>query len=128
MDVKKLLTKKSLSASDKETILKEAEFFGIDTNINHGCSDCYRDLLVQIGVKQNENSVDEIQQPEPETEEPNILQNWKLKDGVDIRFGISKTRINSETITPELAEKLFNAWGEKYFEKICKSESDQISE
>ena len=120
MDVKKLLTKKSLSASDKEVILKEAEFLGLDTNINHGCSDCYRDLLVQIGVKQNENSVDEIQQPEPETEEPNILQNWKLKDGVDIRFGISKTRINAETITPKIAEKLFKAWGEKYFEKICK--------
>ena len=128
MDVKKLLTKKSLSASDKETILKEAEFFGIDTNINHGCSDCYRDLLVQIGVKQNENSVNEIQKPNQVSDETNILQNWKLKDGVDIRFGISKTRINAETITPELATKLFNAWGENYFEKICKSESDQISE
>lgn len=128
MDVKKLLTKKTLSASDKEAILKEAEFLGLDANINSGCSDCYRDLLVQIGVKQNENSVDELEQPEPAPEETNILQNWKLKVGVDLLFGISKTRINSETITPELAEKLFKGWGEKYFEKICKSESSQISE
>lgn len=128
MDVKKLLTKKSLSASDKEVILKEAEFLGIDTNINHGCSDCYRDLLVQIGVKQNENSAGTIEPEQSAIETTDFLQNWKLKDGVDIRFGISKTRINAETITPELAEKLFKAWGEKYFEKICKSESDQISE
>ena len=126
MDVKKLLNKKSLSQSDKESIIAEAELLGLDTNINHGCSDCYRDLLVQIGVKQNENSVDEVQQPAPE--ETNILQNWKLKDGVDILFGISKTRINAETITPSLAAKLFNAWGERYFEKICSSESNQITE
>lgn len=128
MDVKKLLTKKSLSASDKEVILKEAEFLGLDTNINHGCSDCYRDLLVQIGVKQNENSAETIEPEQSDIETIDFLQNWKLKDGVDIRFGISKTRINAETITPKIAEKLFNAWGEKYFEKICKSESDQISE
>ena len=128
MNVKQLLNKKSLSTADKESIIAEAELLGLDTNINHGCSDCYRDLLVQIGVKQNENSVDEVQQPEPAPEETNILQNWKLKDGVDILFGISKTRINAETITPSLAAKLFNAWGEIYFEKICNSESNQITE
>ena len=126
MNVKQLLNKKSLSTADKESIIAEAELLGLDTNINNGCSDCYRDLLVQIGVKQNENSVDEVQQPSPE--ETNILQNWKLKDGVDILFGISKTRINAETITPSLATKLFNAWGERYFEKICSSESNQITE
>ena len=126
MNVKQLLNKKSLSTADKDSIIAEAELLGLDTNINHGCSDCYRDLLVQIGVKQNENSVDEVQQPAPE--ETNILQNWKLKDGVDILFGISKTRINAETITPLLATKLFNAWGERYFEKICNSESNQITE
>ena len=128
MNVKQLLNKKSLSTADKESIIAEAELLGLDTNINHGCSDCYRDLLVQIGVKQNENSDNEVQQPEPAPEETNILQNWKLKDGVDIRFGISKTRINAETITPSLAAKLFNAWGERYFEKICNSESNQITE
>ena len=128
MNVKQLLNKKSLSQSDKESIIAEAELLGLDTNINHGCSDCYRDLLVQIGVKQNENSDNEVQQPEPAPEETNILQNWKLKDGVDILFGTSKTRINAETITPELAEKLFKAWGERYFEKICNSESNQITE
>ena len=126
MNVKQLLNKRSLSQSDKESIIAEAELLGLDTKINHGCSDCYRDLLVQIGVKQNENSDVEVQQPS--LEETNILQNWKLKDGVDIRFGISKTRINAETITPLLATKLFNAWGEKYFEKICNSESNQITE
>ena len=126
MNVKQLLNKKSLSTADKDSIIAEAELLGLDTNINHGCSDCYRDLLVQIGVKQNENSVDEVQQPEPE--ETNILQSWKLKDGVDILFGISKTRINAETITPSLATKLFNALGERYFEKICNSESNQITE
>ena len=126
MNVKQLLNKKSLSQSDKESIIAEAELLGLDTNINHGCSDCYRDLLVQIGVKQNENSDNEVQQPEPE--ETNILQNWKLKDGVDILFGISKTRINAETITPLLATTLFNAWGERYFERICSSESNQITE
>ena len=126
MNVKQLLNKKSLSTADKESIIAEAELLGLDTNINHGCSDCYRDLLVQIGVKQNENSDVEVQQPSPE--ETNILQNWKLKDGVDILFGISKTRINAETITPLLATKLFNAWGERYFEKICNSESNQTTE
>ena len=126
MNVKQLLNKKSLSTADKDSIIAEAELLGLDTNINHGCSDCYRDLLVQIGVKQNENSVDEVQQPAPE--ETNILQSWKLKDGVDILFGISKTRINAETITPLLATKLFNACGERYFEKICNSESNQITE
>ena len=126
MNVKQLLNKKSLSTADKESIIAEAELLGLDTNINHGCSDCYRDLLVQIGVKQNENSTVEVQQHAPE--ETNILQNWKLKDGVDILFGISKTRINAETITPSLATKLFNAWGERYFEKICSSESNQITE
>ena len=126
MNVKQLLNKKSLSTADKESIIAEAELLGLDTNINHGCSDCYRDLLVQIGVKQNENSDVEVQQPSPE--ETNILQNWKLKDGVDIRFGISKTRINAETITPLLATKLFNACGERYFERICSSESNQITE
>ena len=126
MNVKQLLNKKSLSTADKDAIIAEAERLGLDTKINHGCSDCYRDLLVQIGVKQNENSDVEVQQPSPE--ETNILQNWKLKDGVDIRFGISKTRINSETITPLLATKLFNAWGERYFERICNSESNQTTE
>ena len=126
MNVKQLLNKKSLSTADKDAIIAEANLLGLNTNINHGCSDCYRDLLVQIGVKQNENSAVEVQQPSPE--ETNILQNWKLKDGVDIRFGISKTRINAETITPLLATKLFNALGEKYFERICNSESNQITE
>ena len=126
MNVKQLLNKKSLSTADKDAIIAEAELLGLDTNINHGCSDCYRDLLVQIGVKQNENSDNEVQQHAPE--ETNILQNWKLKDGVDILFGISKTRINAETITPELATKLFNAWGERYFERICSSESNQTIE
>ena len=63
MNVKQLLNKKYLSTADKDSIIAEAELLGLDTNINHGCSDCYRDLLVQIGVKQNEKSDNEVQQP-----------------------------------------------------------------
>lgn len=116
MDVKKILKKKSLTATDKDAILVEAEFLGLDAEINSGCNDCYRDLLIQIGVKQNENQI--ATGHEVVVDEKDILQNWKLKDGVDIYFGISRVRVNAETINSKIADKLFKAWGEKYFDKI----------
>lgn len=110
MDITSLMNKKRLSKDEKELILKEAEALGIETNINTECSNCYKDILVQIHALQKSDEV--VADEEPETS-----NDFELKDGVDILFGYSRARINKDTITREIAEKLYAAHGMKYFKK-----------
>ena len=108
MGITSLMNKKRLSKDEKELILKEAEALGIDTNINTECSNCYNDILVQIYALQKNESAEPIDAVASDL-------NFELKDGVDVYLGAYKRiRINKDTITPELAERLYNATGMRY--------------
>ena len=109
MDITSFMNKKRLSKDEKKLILKEAEALGIDTNINTECSNCYKDILVQIHALQK---IEIVEQDEDVASD----LNFELKDGVDVYLGAYKRiRINKDTITPELADKLHAATGMRYF-------------
>lgn len=85
----------SLSDEQKEAIQAEAQVRGI--RLNRRCSSCYRDALIQIVVQERK----EVQL---ENERKSSKGQWILREGLDVYFG--GVRVNSDTITDALAERL----------------------
>lgn len=97
----------NLTKSDKDFISQMSVEMGVEFTPRPRCKDCYADqaLLLWKMVK----DADAAHQDEPQ---------YILKEGVDVIFG--SIRVNKDTITDDLAEKIIAKGFNKIFFAKCK--------
>lgn len=96
-----------LTDDDKLLLLNIAESLGLERKGKSGCKKCWHDLAMTCWEKVTEEEQDE---------QGDGCRKYKLKKGVDLWFG--SVRVNSATMTDELAERILaKGFEKKYFEK-----------
>ena len=100
---------KGMTADDRAFVRELAKENGIDIK-NTRCKDCYRDAAVALLRLDREKETAESEQ---ETDE----RRYVLRPGVDVYFG--SVRVNAETLTDELAERIISRGFEKKFFVKC---------
>ena len=100
---------KGMTADDRAFVRDLAKENGIDIK-NTRCKDCYLDAAVALLRLDREKETAESEQ---ETDE----RRYVLRPGVDVYFG--SVRVNAETLTDELAERIIARGFEKKFFAKC---------
>lgn len=108
-NLRNIISKKTLSKSDKAYILEVAQDNNFAYNdFNPKCGDCYKDLAILL--------LQHLEEQTPEIETEPAERKIKIKKGVDIF--VNGVRVNSHTIrTDEQARALLDiGLKKKYFE------------
>lgn len=100
---------KGMTADDRAFVRDLAKENGIEIK-NTRCKDCYLDAAVALLRLDREK---ETAESERETDERRYI----LRPGVDVYFG--SVRVNAETLTDELAERIIARGFEKKFFVKC---------
>ena len=100
---------KGMTADDRAFVRELAKENGIEIK-NTRCKDCYLDAAVALLRLDREKKTAESEQ---ETDE----RRYVLRPGVDVYFG--SVRVNAETLTDELAERIIARGFEKKFFVKC---------
>ena len=100
---------KGMTADDRAFVRELAKENAIDIK-NTRCKDCYLDAAVALLRLDREKETAENEQ---ETDE----RRYVLHPGVDVYFG--SVRVNAETLTDELAERIIARGFEKKFFVKC---------
>ena len=100
---------KGMTADDRAFVRELAKKNGIEIK-NTRCKDCYLDAAVASLRLDREKETAESEQ---ETDE----RRYVLRPGVDVYFG--SIRVNAETLTDELAERIIARGFEKKFFVKC---------
>jgi len=95
--------KKSFTDQEKSELLRIAKSYGIEFSGRSNCRNCFNDLAVQIY-----NHEQKLNQPVQKSK-------YRLRDGVDVRIAATGERINNDTLTDEMAERLIKSGLKKYF-------------
>lgn len=101
MKLKELAKKRRFSNEEKLFLREKAAENYIKFTERAGCQACFQDLAIEIYNK--------TRKKEP------VKSKYKLKEGVDVVIFATGERINSATITEELAERLMKTGLKKYF-------------
>lgn len=112
MTAKGLAGKKRLTKAEKDFLLSEAAKHGISFTERIDCSDCWKDLALQIYRAEKALS------DEAELFIEMSKVKYRLKDGVNVRIVGTGELINEAVMTDEYAENLISRGLSKYFEII----------
>lgn len=99
---------KEMTANDRAFVRELANANGLEIK-NTRCKDCYLDAAVEMLQADREK---ETAKAEEKTE-----RRYVLRPGVDVYFG--SVRVNAETLTDELAERIIARGFEKKFFAKC---------
>lgn len=100
---------KGMTADDRAFIRELAKQNGIVIK-NTRCKNCYFDAAVDLSWKEKEKEIGA-------GAEKNADRRFVLRPGVDVYFG--SVRVNAETLTDELAERIIARGFEKKFFAKC---------
>ena len=111
--LKELYRNKSLSKKDKTYIEMLCATYYV--KLNKKCSSCYSDAILILIKKITEENLPKKETATATTDNRKYI----LKSGVDVWFG--SIRVNSITLTDELAEKIIaRGFPTRYFDKYEK--------